>query len=345
MDRSASASAGFVAAIAVFAALYFSTSILAPVACAFFIIAIVWPLQKRLQSYLPKLVALAITLCVVALAFSAFALVVSWGFGRIGRSLIADAPRFQMLYERAATWLEGHGIAVAGIWAEHFNTSLVVRAIQGVTGRLNTIISFWLVVLVYVLLGLLEVEVSARKVSAFMRPDNARSLIDGCSITAEKFRRYILIRTFMSVTTGVLVWLLAYAMGLELAAEWGVIAFTLNYIPFVGPFVATLLPTLYALAQFESLQSALLIFACLNIIQFVVGSYIEPRVAGRALAASPFMVLFSVFLWMFLWGLFGAFIGVPVLIAVLTFCAQYPATKWLAGLLGASDAAEVSARS
>ena len=148
----------------------------------------------------------------------------------------------------------------------------------------------------------------------------------------------------MSVITGVLVWLLAYAMGLKLAAEWGVIAFTLNYIPFIGPFVATLLPTLYALAQFESLQSALLIFACLNVIQFVVGSYIEPRVAGRALAASPFMVLFSVFLWMFLWGLFGAFIGVPILIALLTFCAQYPSTKWLAGLLGASDdATEVNA--
>lgn len=345
MERSVSASAGIIAIVALFAALYSSTSILAPVACAFFVVAIVWPLQKLLQSYLPQLVALAITLCVVALAFSVFTLVVSWGFGRIGRSLIADVPRFQMLYERATIWLDGHGIAVAGIWAEHFNMSLVVRAVQGIAGRLNTIISFWLVVLVYVLLGLLEVEVSARKVSTFMRPDNARSLIDGCSITAEKFRRYILIRTLMSVITGVLVWLLAYTMGLKLAAEWGVIAFTLNYIPFVGPFVATLLPTLYALAQFESLQSAFLIFACLNVIQFVVGSYIEPRVAGKALAASPFMVLFSVFLWMFLWGLFGAFIGVPILIAVLTFCAQYPSTKWLAGLLGASDAAEVGSRS
>lgn len=346
MERSVSVSAGIIAVVALFAALYSSTTILAPVACALFIVAVVWPLQKLLQSYLPQLVALAITLCVVALAFSIFALVVSWGFGRIGRSLIADAPRFQVLYERGVTWLDGHGIAVAGIWAEHFNMSLVVRAVQGITGRLNTIISFWLVVLVYVLLGLLEVEVSARKVFTFMRPDNARSFIDGCSTTAAKFRRYILIRTLMSVITGVLVWLLAYAMGLKLAAEWGVIAFTLNYIPFIGPFVATLLPTLYALAQFESLQSALLIFACLNVIQFVVGSYIEPRVAGRALAASPFMVLFSVFLWMFLWGLFGAFIGVPILIALLTFCAQYPSTKWLAGLLGASDdAAEVNAHS
>ena len=114
----------------------------------------------------------------------------------------------------------------------------------------------------------------------------------------------------------------AFALGLQLAAEWGVIAFTLNFIPFVGPFIATMLPTLYALAQFESLYSALFVFACLNLIQFAIGSYVEPRVAGNALALSPFLVLFSVFLWMFLWGLFGAFIGVPITIAVLTFCAQ-----------------------
>jgi predicted PurR-regulated permease PerM len=213
-----------------------------------------------------------------------------------------------------------------------------------VTVRLNTIVSFWLVVLVYVLLGLLEVKVLAEKVAVFVSESNAQRLIDGCSITAAKFRRYMLIRTLMSITTGALVYLLAHAMGLQLAMEWGIIAFALNYIPFVGPFVATVLPTLYALAQFESLQLALVVFACLNVIQFVVGSYIEPRVAGRALSASPFMVLFSVFLWMFVWGIFGAFIGVPILIAALTFCAQYPSTKWLAGVLGASPTVEKPAR-
>jgi len=72
----------------------------------------------------------------------------------------------------------------------------------------------------------------------------------------------------------------------------------------------------------------------LNVIQFVVGSYIEPRVHGSALAISPFVVLFAVFLWTLLWGLFGAFIGVPITIVILTFCAQHPSSRWLADLLG-----------
>ena len=177
---------------------------------------------------------------------------------------------------------------------------------------------------------------SAQKLRAMANRDGARVLLDGSAASAAKFRKYMLIRTLMSVITGVLVWAFASLAGLQLAAEWGVIAFALNYIPFIGPFIATVFPTLFALAQFVSWQAALAVFACLNVIQFVIGSYIEPRVSGSALAISPFVVLFAVFFWTFLWGLFGAFIGVPITIALLTFCAQHPSSRWLSDLLGAA---------
>ncbi len=325
------------AAISVAALLYFSTVIVAPIAGALFIIAIVWPIQDRLQRHLPQLVALAIVIVFTVAVFAIFGSIVAWGFGRIGRSLIAEAPRFQMLYNQAAAWLETHGVAVNGLWAEHFDMRWLVRALQGVSARLNTMLSFWLVVLVYVLLGLLEIGPVKRRIHSALDEDAARVLITGSSLTAAKLRRYLLIRTIMSIATGGMVYALATVLGLQFAAEWGVIAFTLNFIPFIGPFIATVLPTLYALAQFESLQSALVVFACLNLIQFVIGSYVEPRVAGKKLAISPFVVLFSVFLWTFLWGLFGAFIGVPIAIAGLTFCAQSRSARWLAILLGASD--------
>ena len=124
-------------------------------------------------------------------------------------------------------------------------------------------------------------------------------------------------------------------MGLDLALEWGVIAFVLNYIPVIGPLVATVLPTLFAMAQFASWQIALIVFVCLNLIQFLVGSYLEPRIAGNALSMSPFIVLFAVFFWTFLWGIGGAFIGVPIVIAIVTICEQHPSSRWFAELLGA----------
>jgi AI-2 transport protein TqsA len=45
-------------------------------------------------------------------------------------------------------------------------------------------------------------------------------------------------------------------------------------------------------------------------------------------------VLFAVFFWTFMWGLFGAFIGVPIVIAILTFCSYYPGSRFIADLLG-----------
>ena len=329
------AAVSLIAVIAIFAAVYFASSVFAPVAFALFIIAIVWPVQSRLQSHLPKLLALATVILVTVVALVAFGSVVVWGFSRVARWVVGDAARYQAIYERVAEWLEGHGIAIASLWAEHFNLRWLVRAVPEVTGRVNTTMRFWLVVLVYVILGLVEVEDIGRRIQAMENREASRVLLEGSMATAAKFRIYLLVRTVMSVITGALVWAFVTFAGLPLAAEWGVVAFALNYIPVIGPFIATVFPTLFALTQFASWQAALAVFAGLNVIQFVVGSYIEPRVSGRALAISPFVVLFAVFLWTFVWGLFGAFIGVPITIAVLTFSAQHPSSRWLADLLGA----------
>src|SRR5260370_5571896 len=186
-------------------------------------------------------------------------------------------------------------VSAAGIWAEHFNVAWVVRRAGQLTGRVNTTLSLWLIALVYVILGLMEVEDLRRRVKTFAGHDAARVLWEACPATAAKIRKYMEVRTLMSLATGALVGAFAWAAGLQFAFEWGVIAFALNYIPFIGPFIATLFPTLLAMAQFATWQAVLGGFVCLNIIQFVVGSYIEPRVSGAGLAISPSLVLFSVF--------------------------------------------------
>jgi len=329
-----------VAAVAVAFAAYEASSVFAPLALALFIIAIVWPLQRWLQARMPKLVALAITLIVIVAVGLAFASLVVWGFGRVGRAVVSDAARYQALYDNLVAWLDSHGISVAGLWAEHFNVRWAVSKAQYITGRINSTLAFWLITLTYVILGLLEVDDIGRKVQALGNRDAARVIADGSAATAVKFRKYLLVRTQMSVLTGLFVGLFALVTGLQFAAEWGVIAFALNYIPFIGPFIATLFPTLLAMTQFDTWQGVVGIFICLNIIQFAIGSYVEPRLSGSVLSISPFVVLFAIFFWTFLWGLFGTFIGVPIALAILTFCEQHPASRWLAVLLGGPLQAE-----
>jgi predicted PurR-regulated permease PerM len=333
---------GICAAVAIVASLSIASSVFEPLVFALFVIALVWPLQEGLQARMPKLLALAITLSVTILVILLLTGMIGWGFGRVGRWFIAESARLQLIYARNVEWLEQHGIVVSGIIAEHFNVGMMIRVFQDLTSRINTMLSFAVVTMVLVMLGLLETDDARMRLKRL--PDHAagEALLRAAAETGRRFRRYMMVRTWMSLMTGVLVWAFARLTGLELAAEWGVIAFVLNYIPFIGPFIATLLPTVLATAQFESWQMALVVFACLNLIQFLVGSYLEPRIAGSALSLSPFVVLLAVFFFSFLWGLAGAFIGVPIVIAALAVCEQFPASRWVAELM-ASGAPEAEA--
>ena len=328
---------GLCTAVLIFAALHSARSILAPVVFSLFIIAIVWPLQSRLQARVPKLLALAITVLATLVVITLLASLLVWGFSRIGQWLISNAARFQMLYMQATDWLDSHGISIAGQMTESFNMSWLIRAVQEIGGRLHGFISFAIVTLVFAVLGLLEVDVARRNIARLKSKEMAQSLLQAGTDIAAKFQKYMLVRSVMSVLTGAVVWGIALLAGLELATAWGVIAFVLNYIPFIGPLFATVFPTLFAIAQFESWQLALIVFLCLNLIQFLIGSYLEPRIAGAALAVSPFLILFAVFFWSFLWGIPGAFIGVPIVIAVLTVCEQHESSKWVATLLSGRD--------
>ena len=336
--RSLRTMVGIGTAILVVGALGIAQAVFAPLAFALFVVAIVWPLQRALQAKLPKLLALAFCAIATIVVIASFAWTIAWAFSRVGRYLVLDAGRFQLLYDQVTGWLEGHGIVVSSLWQEHFNIGWVFRVFQEIAAVVNGMLSFVVVVMIYVVLGLLEVDIAAERLRRMTDTEFGQVVLRGCAATAVKFRRYLVVRSLMSIITGVLVWAFIGLLGLPLAREWGVIAFVLNYIPFIGPLIATVLPTCFAVAQFDAWQNAVVMFACLNVIQFLVGSYLEPRVAGSTLSMSPFLVLLAVFFWTWLWGIAGALIGVPVVIAVLTLCEQHEASRWLAELCGAPAA-------
>jgi AI-2 transport protein TqsA len=330
---------GLSTAVLVLCGLYLARSILAPVAFSLFVVAIVWPLQRVLETRMPRLLALVAALVVTLLVVTVLGFLIVWAFGTVGRWLIDNAARFQALYAESAAWLEGHGIVVTSLLAENFNAGWLIRAVQEIGGRMYGLVAFVVITFVFTALGLLEVEIARKNIEILENKEIAQTILQAGTQIAGKFQKYMLVRSAMSVLTGMVVWVFALLAGLELATAWGVIAFVLNYIPFIGPLVATVFPTLFALAQFGSWQLAVVVFLGLNLIQFLIGSYLEPRIAGSALSISPFLVLFAVFFWAFLWGLPGAFIGVPIVIAILTLCEQHASTRWIATLLSGRERA------
>ena len=316
------------------AALYLASAVFAPLAFALFILAIVWPLQEALEKTLPKGLALFVTLGLTIVVVLIFASLIAWALSAVGDWLLSNVQRFQAVYMQATEWLEERGIFVAGTLAERFDVMWLLRLFQDIAKRLNRLAGFAILVFVFLMMALLEVEQFRRKLVSLDRQE----LIRASAGLAAKFRRYMLVRTVLSVLTGLAIYIFALIAGLEPAPAWGILGFALNYIPFIGPFVATLLPALFAIAQLDTWQAVIVVFAGLTAIQFLIGNYLEPLAAGAALSISPLAVVFAVFFWGFLWGIPGALIGVPIMLSVIAFSAEYKSSRWVATLLsGAPD--------
>jgi AI-2 transport protein TqsA len=311
-------------------AAHLGQTVVEPVVFAIFIIALLFPLQAALETRAPRSAALVVTVAVALAVVITLSSLIVWGGGELADWLAGNLERVKARFEASTRWLEAHDIFVAALITEHVNAAWMLGVIRAAATRFNVLAGFALVVFIYVVMGLAETSTLKKNIAAATNEETAARLLRASATIAQKFRRYMMVRTLASLATGALVFLFALAIGLERAAAWGVLSFALNYLPYIGSLVATLLPALFAYVQFDSAQAALATLGVLCLIQIVIGSGIEPIFSGAALAMSPSVVVFAVLLWTFLWGLPGAFIGVPIAIAVLTMCEHFPSTRWIA---------------
>jgi AI-2 transport protein TqsA len=130
-------------------------------------------------------------------------------------------------------------------------------------------------------------------------------------------QRYIGTKTLVSLLTGILSYAVMKPVGLDFAETWGVLAFTLNFIPTIGSAVAVAIPAIVALVQFETLTPFLIIIVGCGAIQLVVGNILEPKLTGKSLNLSPLMVILALTAWTTLWGIAGALLSVPITVCVL----------------------------
>ncbi|GAA5628671.1 hypothetical protein Brsp05_03970 [Brucella sp. NBRC 12953] len=334
MAKLSNAALYLIAASMLIGLLYYGRAVFAPVAFALFIIMLVWPVQRGLASALNHSLALLISFVLVLGVLLGFGWLIAWTVGQVGRRIANDATSYQFIYQQFQAWLEAHGVAVSVLWSDNFSMTTTLRMLQAVSLQLRNTFSFWLIAVVYVLLGLAEINEFGARINALGNQQAAARFLRASKAAASKIRFYMLLRAAMSLATGFCVWLLSRLLGLPFAETWGFVAFILNFIPFLGPLIATLLITAFAFTHWGNWQWGLFIFVGLNAIQAIIGSVIEPRLTGRTLALSPLATLFSVFAWGAIWGVFGAFIGVPLTIVILTFCAHHVKTSPIAELFG-----------
>lgn len=143
----------------------------------------------------------------------------------------------------------------------------------------------------------------------------------------DRLGAYLLTATFINIGLGIATALVTWALGLPNPPLWGVIACVLNYVPYVGPAVTTVILAVAGIVTFPGIVQGLLPAAAFLVITCVEGQFLTPLIIGRRVALNPFAVFLSMALWTWLWGPAGTFLSVPLLIAAMALVDGILATR------------------
>lgn len=127
-----------------------------------------------------------------------------------------------------------------------------------------------------------------------------------------QIQKYIATKFLVSLMTGVLAGFILWLFGVDFFIVWAVFTLLLNFIPNIGSVIAVILPALMTLVQYESLGYAVLVTAILITIQTIIGNGLEPKIFGDRLGLNPLVILLSLLLWGYIWGIVGMFLSVPL---------------------------------
>jgi len=203
--------------------------------------------------------------------------------------------------------------------------------LRGMASALGGLLGNTGLVLVYLLFLFLEQRFFRTKLEAiFPRAEERGMILDMLADIDRDVATYIGIKTLVSAMTATVSWIIMTAIGLDFAGFWAVLIFVLNFIPNVGSLIATVLPALLALLQFDTLTPFLVIVIGVGATQVVVGNILEPNLMSRSLNISPLVVLLSLVLWGSIWGIPGMFLCVPITVVMMIILYHFDSARWIA---------------
>lgn len=167
----------------------------------------------------------------------------------------------------------------------------------------------------------------------FSDPKRADEVKETAGRIIASVHRYLLYKTLLSAGNTLAAYVIMKLIGLQFAETWALLTFFLNFIPKIGSITATVLPSVFALLQFQEWQPVLLIVIGLGLAHGITGEVIEPLVMGKTLNLSSLVIMLSLTFWAMIWGIVGTFLAVPLMVVIMTICAKVPSLRPVAILL------------
>jgi AI-2 transport protein TqsA len=326
-----------IATVAAGAALYWLRDILTPLAMAIFLLIMIDGVKRSVEARTPlshRWAGIAALTLVVLAFFASIAIIVNGAAGFFGEASGVSAnigPRIDQIIRDVYGLVRLNNPPTAqdlinGVDLRGWLTSMAFQ-VQG-------IVSGAFFVLIY--LGfLLASQAGFRKKIVAMFPQKAQR--DEAVAVFQRVRGgvegYIWVQSVTGVMICVVAWILMRAVGLQNPEFWTFVIFIVGFIPVLGGAIAGLAPPIFALAQFESYWPAAILLVGLQVILFVVGNFIQPRMQGDNQNIDPVVVLLALAFCGKMWGVVGMFLSTPLAVMAMAVLAEFRGSRWMAVLL------------
>jgi predicted PurR-regulated permease PerM len=138
--------------------------------------------------------------------------------------------------------------------------------------------------------------------------------------TEEQVSLYLVVTTMINTGVGVVTGVALALLGMPNPVLWGVIAGVLNFVPYIGGLVNTIILTLAAFLTFDDIGQAIMVPVVFTIINVLEGNLIAPWILGKRMRLNTVAVFIGLVFWWFLWGIPGAILAVPMLATIKIAC-------------------------
>jgi predicted PurR-regulated permease PerM len=324
--------------VIVFAGLALTSSLFGPILFAIFIAILAFPILKWLMKRgLPKglaLLVMIIGLVIFVLTLTAF---FSSSFDQLEASLSTYQAQIDVHLSDFKATLEANGFNLSDSNLLEPDTDEWLASVTAYLKRFGSLLANAILIAVTMIFALLEASNLHNRLQQNLGPDHL--IVVRSEQFSQSVIRYFGLRTLVNLFVGTGVAVLLLILKIDFAVLWGVLAFFLGYIPYLGAFLATLPGVLLAWVQYD-IGMAILVVIGITLINFAGENLVAPKLIGKGLNISPLVVFVAFMLWSAVLGPLGMFLSMPLTVIMLFLLDSFPETRWLAGVMGASQERE-----
>ncbi len=286
------------------------------------------PFAKR---FIPKWLSNIIVFSIIILAFGFISEIVTNSVTNVTDSYDKYEPNVEKIITELGNYLNVDILTSIKSLIGDFNYGSVLGDLAN---GVSSILGDTFMIIIYALFLFLEERSFVKKLHKILSGgknyENIQTILEKIE---NSISNYLRLKTYVSVLTGVLSYIVLLMVGVDSAPFWAFLIFLLNYIPTVGSLVGTLFPAIFSLLQFGEFTPFLVIAIAVGAIQVVVGNVVEPRLFGKSLNLSPLVTILALSLWGKIWGITGMVLSVPITVIMIIVFSQFEKTRAIAIML------------